>query len=377
MVIERTIKNSLLRDLNQINKVIILYGARQVGKTTLVNQVLKGLDYNVLYVNADESKYINVLSSRDLDQIKSLVKGYNLLFIDEAQRIPNIGINLKIIHDQIPELKVIVTGSSSLEIADEITEPLTGRKIVYHLYPISFSELRSQYNDFELNNILEARLIYGSYPELFSIENNEQKRKYLLELSSSYLYKDVLRLVTIKKSNKITDLLRLLAYQIGSEVSLNEIAYTLDLDKETVARYIDLLEKSFVLFRLGGFNRNLRKEVSKMDKIYFYDLGIRNVLIDDFKVIKERNDIGQLWENFLIVERMKYLDYQEKYTSNFFWRTYTGAELDYIEEENSVLGAYEFKWGRKKKNVPASWLESYPNSKFNLINRENYIDFIS
>ena len=284
---------------------------------------------------------------------------------------------MKIIHDQLPDVKVIITGSSSLELADGVTEPLTGRKIVFDLYPISYLELSSLLNPFELNDSLETRLIYGSYPEIFSIENSEKKRNFLLELSGSYLYKDILQLATIKKSNKIQDLLRLLAYQVGSEVSLNEIGSGLDLDKETVARYIDLLEKSFVIFRIGGFNRNLRKEVTKMDKIYFYDLGIRNIVIDNFKLLKERNDIGQLWENFLIIERMKYIEYKRKYAAKYFWRTYTGAELDYIEESNDVLSGYEFKWGNKKKNVPFIWKQTYPNAEFKLINRENFLSFIT
>ncbi len=284
---------------------------------------------------------------------------------------------MKIIHDQIPNIKVIVTGSSSLELANEVNEPLTGRKIIFNLFPISYQELLAQFNSFELRDSLETRLIYGGYPEIFSLENNEQKRIYLIELSNSYLYKDILQLATIKKSNRITDLLRLLAYQIGSEVSLSEISCNLNLDKETVARYIDLLEKSFVIFQIGGFNRNLRKEVSKMDKIYFYDLGIRNIVIDNFKQLKDRNDVGQLWENFLISERMKYIEYSGKYVAIYFWITYTGAELDYIEESNDFLFGYEFKWGNKKSNVPKTWKETYPNTELKLINKENFLNFVS
>ena len=284
---------------------------------------------------------------------------------------------MKIIHDQIPNIKIIVTGSSSLELANEVNEPLTGRKIIFNLFPISYQELSAQFNSFELRDSLETRLIYGGYPEIFSLENNEQKRIYLIELSNSYLYKDILQLATIKKSNRITNLLRLLAYQIGSEVSLSEISCNLNLDKETVARYIDLLEKSFVIFQIGGFNRNLRKEVSKMDKIYFYDLGIRNIVIDNFKQLKDRNDVGQLWENFLISERMKYIEYSGKYVAIYFWRTYTGAELDYIEESNDFLFGYEFKWGNKKSNVPKTWKETYPNTELKLINKENFLNFVS
>lgn len=376
MKIERALKETIIRDLARSKEVIIVYGARQVGKTTLIKDILSQTSYTYLYVNADENRYIDILSSRDSRELRALVSGYDLLFIDEAQRVKDIGINLKILIDDIPELKIIVTGSSSLDIASKISEPLTGRDIVYTLYPISFYELARYKNDFELKSILEERLIYGSYPEIFSLPNNIDKQKKLIQLTNSYLYKDILSLTGIKLTNEIRNILKIIAFQIGSEVSIYEISRTIGIDDTTVARYIDLLEKSFVLFRLGGFNRNLRKEVSKMDKIYFYDLGIRNALIDNFKPLKDRNDVGALWENFLIAERFKYTEYTDKFLSRYFWRTHSGAEIDYVEESNGELAGYEFKWGSKKKSAPQTWLNTYSNASYTLLNRENYLTFI-
>ena len=334
------------------------------------------LNLKTLTVNGDQSRFLDIFQSQDLNKLRSLVQGYELLFIDEAQRIPEIGISLKIILDNIKNLKVLVTGSSSLDLASKISEPLTGRTWNYKLYPISFLELSRLYNRAELDNSLEERLIFGSYPEIFSIVGEDQKKEYLQNLGDAYLYKDLIEFGGLKNSSKIRDLLRLLAFQIGSQVSLSEIATKLGMSKDTVGNYIDLLEKSFVLFRLGGLSRNLRKEVIKMDKIYFYDLGIRNILIDNLKPLKDRNDTGQLWENFLIAERMKVLSYKKDYASVYFWRTYTGAELDYIEEKEGKLSGFEFKFGLKKTKAPKGFIKAYPNSEFSCINRENYLSFI-
>jgi len=280
-MIKRAIEQQVLDEILGKHKVIIIYGARQVGKTTMVNSVLSTITCKKLLINADEKKYGEVLSSRDFRQLYGLVQGYDLLFIDEAQRISDIGINLKILHDQLPELKIIVTGSSSFDLANKITEPLTGRILVHNLYPISFYELGKMHTPFELSERVPEALIYGTYPEVFSISNITTKKRYLEQLTQSYLYKDIFELADVRNSLKIQKLLKLLAYQIGSEVSLAELGKTLEMSKDTVARYIDLLEKSFVIFRLSGLHRNLRKEVSKMDKIYFYDLGIRNIVIDN------------------------------------------------------------------------------------------------
>lgn len=376
MYIPRILITPIIEKLTSSKKGIIVYGARQVGKTTLVNEIIKRLNLKTLIINGDQSRFIDIITSRDLAKIQSLVSGYEMLFIDEAQRIPEIGINLKIILDNLPTLKVLVTGSSSLDLASRISEPLTGRTWSYHLYPVSFLELSAFQNRVELDITLEERLIYGSYPEIFSYESLFQKREYLQNISDAYLYRDLIEFGDIKNSLKIRGLLKLLAFQIGSEVSLTELGASLSMSKDTVSRYIDLLEKSFIIFRLSGFSRNLRKEVTKMDKIYFYDLGIRNILIDNLKSLKDRNDSGCLWENFLLVERMKYNASQQELVSGYFWRTHTGAELDYLEEKNGTLFGFEFKSGSKIEKVPAGWLKAYPESKFQCINKNNYLDFI-
>lgn len=376
MLIPRALAKTVTEKMKTSNKGVVVYGARQVGKTTLANGVIKDLGLKVLTINGDQSRFLDILSSRDLTKIRSLVEGYELLFIDEAQRIPEIGLGLKIIFDNLFSLKVLVTGSSSLDLASQVSEPLTGRIWSYRLYPISFSELSEIYNRAELDSSLEERLIYGSYPEIFSLVSERQKREYLQNLSDAYLYKDLLEFGGLKNSSKIRDLLKLLAFQVGSQVSLSEMGSSLGISKDTVGRYIDLLEKSFVIFRLKGLSRNLRKEVAKMDKIYFYDLGVRNILIDNLKPLKDRDDEGQLWENFLIVERMKLLSHKHDYAAAYFWRTYTGAELDYVEERGGGLFGFEFKLGTKMEKSPASWVSAYPNSDFTCINKDNYLDFV-
>lgn len=376
MRIPRAIKASITNRLKESNKLVILYGPRQVGKTTLAREITSDWPGRTLEISADEPRYIDVLSSRDSSRLKSLVAGYDLLLIDEAQRVPDIGINLKILHDQIPDIRIMVTGSSSLDLANQVQEPLTGRTWTYNLYPISFLELSKIYNSFELDSQLEERLVYGSYPEVFSIANQADRADYLYEIGNSYLYKDILELSSIRNSAKIRDLVRMLAYQVGSEVSRTEIGTALGMSKDTVASYIDLLEKSFVVFRLTAFSRNLRKEISRNDKIYFYDLGIRNMVIGNLKPLDQRNDIGALWENFLIVERMKKLAYTSAHANTYFWRTYTGAELDYIEERDGTLFGYEFKYGARQASCPSSWSAAYPGSLCLSINRTNYLDFI-
>lgn len=376
MLIPRSLSKTVTEKLKTSNKGVVIYGARQVGKTTLSNGIIKNLGLRVLTINGDQNRFLDILTSRDLAKIRSLVEGYELLFIDEAQRIPEIGLSLKIILDNLPALKVLVTGSSSLDLASKVSEPLTGRVWSYQLYPISLLELSEISNRAELDSNLEERLVYGSYPEIFSIVSERQKREYLQNLSDAYLYKDLLELGGLKNSSKVRDLLKLLAFQVGSQVSLSEIGSSLGLSKETVSRYIDLLEKSYVIFRLKGLSRNLRKEVAKMNKVFFYDLGIRNILIDNLKPLKDRDDTGQLWENFLIGERMKLLAYKQNYASTYFWRTYTGAELDYVEEREGRLFGFEFKLGTKTGKVPTGWVSAYPNSDFTCINRDNYLGFV-
>ena len=377
MIISRSLKETLKQAILQNDQVVLLYGARQTGKTTLIKAILEELSLKHLAVNADELRYMDVLSSRDVSKMSLLVEGLDLLYIDEAQRIPDAGINVKLLHDHFPKLKIILTGSSSLELANRTREPLTGRTNSFTLFPVAIEELLSHYNKLDLDAKLEEFLIYGNYPDILTTANAERKQKKLYELTSSYLYKDVLELTNIRNSRKISDLLKLLAYQIGSLVSMNELASSLQMSKETVSSYIDLMEKSFVLFRLGGFSRNLHKELTKMDKLYFCDMGIRNALINNFNPLSSRNDQGQLWENFLIIERQKRNSYRQAVLNPYYWRTYSGPEIDLIEEKGGELSAYEVKFGTKISKEPLSWRKAYPTASFSVINRENYLSFIT
>ncbi len=375
MEIRRRIEAQLLMDLMQSSRVILLYGPRQAGKTTLSKHVIQQMGLKTLMINADQTKYMDVLSSRDLEKLRSLVHGYELLFIDEGQRIPEIGINLKILHDELPELKILVTGSSSFLLSGKVTESLAGRKKVHTLLPVSMQELSEIYNPFELHDQLESRMIFGSYPEVITTVNDTDKEDYLRDISSSFIYKDILELEMIKHPHKIRELLKALAFQIGSQVSVNELCVKLGLNRDTVERYLFLLEQSFVIFRLSAFSRNQRKELSKSQKYFFYDNGIRNVLIDNLKPVKDRNDTGALWENFLIAERRKYLFFNRKSANCYFWRTYSGSEIDYVEEVGSEYHAYEIKTWKSKARVPAAWREAY-GSNYKLINMDNYPEFI-
>lgn len=353
----------------------MIYGPRQAGKTTLSKHIIQEIGLKTLIINADQSKYIDVLSSRDLGKLRSLVAGYELLFIDEGQRIPEIGINLKILHDELPELKILVTGSSSFLLAGRVSESLAGRKKVFTLLPVSMGELAGIYNPFELNDQLEERIIFGSYPEVITTVNHFEKEEYLRDISSSFIFKDILELEMIKYPLKIRDLLKLLAYQIGSQVSIHELGTKLGMNRDTVERYLFLLEQSFVIFKLPSFSHNPRKEISKSQKYYFYDTGIRNILIDNMKFLNDRNDTGVLWENFIIAERRKYLLYNQKNVNCYFWRTYSGTEIDYVEEIIEEYFAYEIKSGKSKTRIPVSWSGEY-GSNFQIINKENYLGFI-
>ncbi len=376
-MIQRALESQLSEVIKGRRKIIVLYGARQVGKTTLVRSVLKNIQLKKLEINADLLRYRETLASQDLTRIKELIGEHELIFIDEAQNITNIGINLKILYDSLPDLKIIATGSSSFELANRIREPLTGRTATFRLYPVSIGELRRQHTDFELKEQLESYLLYGMYPEVLELEGAQAKVDHLREIASAYLYRDILQLSGIKHSDKIYQLLRLLALQVGALVSVHELAKSLGLSQETVDHYIDLLEKGFVLFRLSGFSRNLRKEVTKMKKIYFYDPGIRNVLAENFNPLAYRQDTGALWENFLIAERRKKVEYEKLYGNAYFWRTYSGAELDYVEERGGRLYGYELKWKPgKKARVPKSWLAAYERASYELVDREGFLGFV-
>lgn len=375
-MINRAITQLLREDLLHNRKIVIVYGPRQVGKTTLVQEILAGIPVKKIEINADQIKYHDILSSRDLTKMQNLIGDNELIFIDEAQNISNIGINLKILYDSLPDLKIIVTGSSSFDLANQIQEPLTGRTKTYRLYPIAVQELSRMYTPFEIKDQLENYLTYGMYPEILQLSGDQAKRAHLQELTSSYLYKDVLQLSNIKHSDKIYKLLKLLAFQAGSLVSLHELGKSLEMSHETVSSYIDLLEKGFIVFRLSGFSRNLRKEVTKMNKIYFYDTGIRNALLENFNQPAYRHDLGSLWENFLIAERRKKIEYDRLYGSCYFWRTYSGAELDYVEERDGRLHGYEIKWKPGKGKAPATWQETYPNASFHQLNPDDFLDFV-
>lgn len=377
-MIPRLYTTRLAEELRNARKILLLYGARQVGKTTLVRLLLRDYPGKILEINADEQPFLEALSSRDAQKLRGLVAGYDVLFLDEAQRIPDIGINLKILHDSLPVLKIIASGSSSLDLANRVREPLTGRTWTYTLYPISVGEWRqhSGANEFETARQVETMLLYGMYPEVFSFENPARKIQYLHELTTAYLYKDILAIANVKYPEKLAQLLRLLAYQVGHQVSIQELTSTLQVHRDAVLNYLDLLEKAFVIFRLGGYNRNLRKEVTKMGKIFFYDTGVRNALIGNFSPLAERRDTGQLWENFLIAERLKSNAYAGRYGQSYFWRTHTGAELDLVEEFDGQLWGYEFKWGAKTSKPPQAWLSTYPESRYACINRENFVAWL-
>lgn len=372
-MIHRIIKEQIINDLQTTHKAVVIYGPRQVGKTTLAKEVVNEIGLKTLTVNGDSSPYRDALASQDFRKIEEVILGYELIFIDEAQKIDNIGLCLKIIVDNHPEIKVLATGSSSFDLANKISEPMTGRVWSYTLYPISAEELVATQSNFEYQNALESHLIYGSYPEIYSYPNKESKTKYLSNLTNSYLYKDILEFTNIKHSDKISKLLNLIALQLGNEVSLSELGAQLGISKETVATYIDLLEKSFVVFTLRGFSRNLRKEVTKMNKIYFFDLGVRNSLINNFNALNQRNDSGALFENYLIIERLKRNAYNQLYANSYFWRLNTGAEVDYIEERNGTLSGFEFKLSKKTSRSKDSWLKSYAEAEWKLINRDNFL----
>ncbi|MCR9131370.1 MAG: ATP-binding protein [bacterium] len=356
-------------------KAINVMGSRQVGKTTLLRSLEKEIDKPCLWWNGDEPDIRNILTNSTSSQLKSLIGDANLLIIDEAQRIENIGISLKLIVDSIPNLKVIATGSSSFDLANKINEPLTGRKWEFMLYPISVQELISHHGLIEEKRLLDQRLIYGFYPDV--ITQKGQQRDILLELTNSLLYKDIFTLENIKKPTNFERLVQALAFQIGQEVSINELSQISGLDFHTVERYISLLEKSYVIFQLSPFSRNLRNEIKKSRKIYFFDNGVRNSVIKQFSTLELRNDVGALWENFLMAERQKVLEYNRIATNRFFWRNHAQQEIDYIEERNGEIHAFEFKWNPKAKaRFSKSFTNAYNPTTTSVIHRDNYLSFI-
>lgn len=372
-MINRTIEASVEKSLFK-GKIVIIYGARQVGKTTLVKEIIKKHPLGAVYFNCDEPDIRYALENKTSTEIKSFFGNNKLVILDEAQRVMNIGLTLKLVADNFPDIQVVATGSSSFELSNKIAEPLTGRKYEFFLYPFSLEELKSAYSEIEMDRLLEEKMIYGLYPEI--ILSGEEKQKKLLSLARSYAYKDVLQFHNIKNPDVLEKLLQALALQVGNEVSYNELASMVGVTKNTVENYIRILEQAFVIFRLTPFSRNLRNELKKLRKIYFYDIGVRNALINNFNHLNLRTDVGALWENFLIAERMKLSSNYEMNAKGYFWRTQQGQELDYLEDLDGKIKGFELKWAKDKFKIPKSFSDAYPDADVKLINKSNYRDFI-
>ena len=373
-MIERS-QESAIKSLIGSNKAIILMGARQVGKSTLLHSLLDG-DESVLWLNGDDDDVRELFRSISSTRLKAIVGNRKIVVIDEAQRIEDIGLRLKLITDQMPGVQVIATGSSSFELSSKVNEPLTGRKRELKLFPLSFREMVSHTSFLEERRMIPHRLIYGYYPEVVCSPSNE--KVVLKELTDSYLYKDLLSFDTLRKPDVIVSLWKPLPLQLAAQVSYNELSSLLGLSSKTVEKYLDILEKSYIIFRLGSFYRNMRNELKLSRKIYFWDLGIRNAVIGNMAPLENRNDTGALWENFLIAERMKYNSYSNSFAQSYFWRTKDQSEVDYLEEEDGNLSAYEFKWNpaKSKTKCPASFAAAYPSSTYRVITPDNIEEFI-
>ena len=357
-------------------KAIILLGARQVGKTTLLKKIIQEQHVEALYLNCDEPQTVATLTNCNLKELQMIVGANKFVVIDEAQKVDNIGLTLKLIVDNMPDVQVIATGSSAFELRNCLNEPLTGRKYEYQMFPISSKEIYQSSGYLDLKGLLETRLIYGSYPDILNHANDA--RELLRMLTDSYLYKDILATDNLRKPDVLDKLLRALAFQVGSEVSYNELAQTVGTDSKTVERYIELLEKCYIIFRLHGLSRNLRNELKKAKKIYFYDNGVRNAVIQQFAPLELRNDAGALWENFFISERVKRNHYQLNYCNTFFWRTKSQLEIDYIEEQNGQMTVFEMKWNPKKAStsIPDAFLKAYDVKETVIITPDNYLDYL-
>lgn len=374
------IRRDLIQNIHNAcfkGKVILLIGARQVGKTTLLKTLLPQINQPSVWFNADEADILEAFEKANTStQLLQLI-GFNskVVVIDEAQQIPDIGKKLKLIYDNNPEIQIIATGSSAFDLQNNTAEPLTGRKRTFYLFPISYKEFTQNTSALEAKRLLDTRLVYGSYPDVINNPGNE--KEVLVEIAQSYLYKDVLKLEDIRKPAHLEKLLKALAFQVGSEVSYHELAQTVgNIDTATVEKYLDLLEKAFVIYKLSAFNRNLRNEIKKGKKYYFYDNGIRNVLISNFSAPDMRMDKGGLWENYLLSERVKNNHYGGRYTNTYFWRTHDKAEIDYIEEEGGMLNTFEIKWKEQKVRFANSFKEAYPNHTTTVVNRKNFESFI-
>lgn len=376
MKIRRFIQEQVENRLHP-GKVVVLLGPRQIGKTTLLKDLLAKEPAPFLFVSGEDRATQNWLGSQSIETLRQTIGRHQLLVIDEAQHVPNIGLNLKLIVDHLPHLRVMATGSSSFDLSNQTGEPLVGRKWEFELYPISQLELAVNEAPFQTEELLPQRLLYGSYPEIITTTGFADKRELLNNLVNGYLYKDLLMFEEIRKSKKIVEILGMLAFQIGSLVSVHEISQALGMNTRTVDKYLDLLEKVFVIKRLGGYSRNLRKEISKGAKYYFWDNGIRNAIINNFNELNLRNDVGALWENYLIAERLKKQRYTKLFSNNYFWRTYDQKEIDFVEERDGQLYGFEFKWMPSNPKPPALWHETYPNAHFEVIHPGNYLSFIA
>jgi predicted AAA+ superfamily ATPase len=376
-IINRAIFNEVKAQIKP-GRVLLLLGARRVGKSHLLRQVISELNPSeLLLLNGEDQTTIDRMAVRSVENFKFLLGNAKFLFIDEAQNIPDIGTKLKLLVDEIPAIHVIVTGSSMFELTNKLGEPLVGRSHIIQLFPFAQLEYQPYENIIETDSRLEQRLIYGSYPELIHLPDIEEKKDYLEGLVNSYLLKDILAYEGIKKADKIIDLLRLIAFQIGNEVSIDELSINLKgISRNTIESYLDLLSKVFVIYPVKGFSRNLRKEISKSNRWYFYDNGIRNALIRNYNPLSLRNDIGQLWENYLMSERMKINAYLKRRVNTYFWRTYDQQEIDLVEESGTDLAAFEFKWNKSKIKIPTAWKNNYADATFEVICKEDYLDFV-
>ena len=374
--ISRAIKKQVLTFLRP-NKVVVILGPRRVGKTVLIRKILKEATEAHIFLNGEDVTTKELFHRRSVKAFTSLLEGKKFLIIDEAQKIDDIGNILKLMVDEIQGLKVLITGSSAFDVENNTGEPLTGRKMTFKMLGLAEGELTPTENITEKTDNLYERLIFGNYPELLHLDTITEKHLYLRDLVNSYLLKDILTFDTIRNSSKIIDLLRLIAFQVGSEVQVPELANSLQMSRNTVEKYLDLLTKVFIIYKVGGFSRNLRKEVSKSSKYYFLDNGIRNILIGNLNPLHMRNDQGILWENYMVSERIKYQNYNDMLVYNFFWRTYDQQEIDWVEERGGKLIGYEFKWNSNKKaKVPAAWKKTYPDAEFHVINQSNYSEWL-
>ncbi len=375
MEIIRKIESRIINFLEP-GKVNILYGARRVGKTYLLKKIADEQNVSYLWLNGELPEVQEILETKNLNNYRNLFAGFQLVIIDEAQAIPQIGQILKIIVDELSHLKIIASGSSAFDLTNKLGEPLVGRAFWHEMYPVAQLEISLQENILETIKNKDERLVFGSYPEVINLVGFERKEEYLKDLVNAYLLKDILSLEGIRNASKIYDLLKLIAFQIGKEVSLNELGTQLGMSKNTIEKYLDLLEKVFVLKKITGFSKNLRKEITKTARWYFWDNGIRNAIINDFKALNLRNDTGELWENYLIAERLKKNEYERANKEMYFWRTYDQQEIDCLETKNSEIAAFEFKFGSKIGKIPGAFASAYPDASFQTINKENYLDFI-